>query len=1269
MTRPLDPPDPGPSADSTPSPAPEAGDGIAQDAEVLDFREELERDRRAGKHLPLSHYLRRYRRAEAAVAREYLSLTQGGLPSPAQSRASRAASGGPPRLGHYRLLRELGRGGQGAVWLAEDERLARRVALKVLAGGLSWISGDRRRRFRREAEVVARLEHAAICPVLEADLDAETPYIAMRHVEGRTLAQVIAEARQGRRDPTLPLPPRQRLELARALAFFERTARALHAAHEAGVLHRDVKPGNLMVTPAGEPVVLDFGQARDLLADGDANAREAHEHTRTGDVFGTPAYMSPEQLAGDPGAIGRGADVWALGVTLYEALTLERAFAGPTTAALARAIAEREPADPRGANRALPDDVRAVLETALEKDPARRYPSALELAEDLRRVREYEPIRARPAGPLVRLSRWARRRPALAAALAVAFLSLTLGLALFARGLARESRALDRRAEAIANESAALSREQAALVREREALAAERVALDHALARHLAERTLALLGEDPGAALALGIEAVELEANAFTRAALLAALEGCRVESAYFGDPARRALDLDLVPDGERALVALDDGRVVLVDLASGAATLECPRHGGAARAVVWLGGLDPAPDLALSGGADGIVRASCPESGVERARLGPLPGGVLALELSGDREHLAIVDGEGGVSLVAARTLEPRWQRPAPHPVAQASFALGGERIVLASRVLQGGPSPRSSEATLLAAADGRELARLAGHAGWIRDVAVSADGLRLATASEDGSVRLWAARDGAPIGDALELGRPVWSVAFSPDGRLLAAGCAGGPRASLVLFDLERGTRRDLDGHPGAQVAHVTFDARGERLASSAFDTSVALWEVSTGRELARLRALFQPMRAHFSADGRRVVTLSNDRIVHTWIAGPLPDAQTLVGHAGEVLDAHFLPGSGAEGPRAALTASADGTARLWGLAGAGAGRELAQLAGHGAAVHRALPRPGHDQALTLCGDGRARLFALGPPAHLLGEFDLGAPLVEGRIDPGGARAAVLDAAGVASLIDLDTGRVRELASGGTECLAWDGRGERLAAGDRWGRVRLFDARGEAAGSLDELELPGARPGEAGVRTLAFRPGSGELALALGVADAGVVLLVDPASGAQTRAPLRLFEPSHLAFDGTGERLLVRGPRGARALRLYDLAAGRELRQVLFHQAILTAGAFGPGGELVVTAARDGWVHAARGLDGTPFLRVARHAGGVTALDLAPGPRGLLALTGGAEGVVRVWPVDPLPSAQARRPRRLLRHEIQRETDLARPLVYPPAAREGER
>ena len=328
-------------------------------------------------------------------------------------------------LGRYRLLQELGRGGQAVVHCAEDTQLRRRVALKVMPRA-SWVASPTAlRRFRAEALLASRLDDPRICAVYDVGDQDEVTFIAMRLVEGEPLWKWISRARDAKRKGE-PQPPWPGQALGRPaqppiLAFFEQAARALHRAHEAGVVHRDLKPGNLMLTPEGGPVVLDFGLAHD-----DANADPGL--TATGDVFGTPAYMSPEQHRGD--RTDRRTDVWSLGVALFETLTLERPFAGASRLALARAVLDSEPPDPRRVASGIDADLSAVLGTAIEKDLRRRYPTALEFAEELRRVRDHEPVRARPVGMGLRTWRWTQRNPMAAALLAVLSVGLAVVLSL-----------------------------------------------------------------------------------------------------------------------------------------------------------------------------------------------------------------------------------------------------------------------------------------------------------------------------------------------------------------------------------------------------------------------------------------------------------------------------------------------------------------------------------------------------------------------------------------------------------------------------------------------------------------------------------------------------------------------------------------------------------------------------------------------------------------------------------------------------------------------
>lgn len=393
---------------------------------VLDFLVEFMADKAAGSAQPLAHYLNRYPGHEEAIASQYLALqhptsrqsdsvapterTQGSDESSGRLRARALPDG--TSLGRFTIRGELGRGGQGVVYLAEDTHLKRDVALKVLDVD-SARADDLLVRFRREAEVTSRLDHPGICTVYEAGREAGLAFIAMRFLNGETLSDRI------RRNPA----PASRPEIHTVLELVEKAARALHAAHEKGVVHRDVKPANIMVMDDETPVILDFGLARD---------ETATSPSLTGDrgMFGTPPYMSPEQFAGRGKNLDRRTDVYALGVTLFQGLTTALPFDAPTVHALGKLVLEAPLPRPSSLNRAISRDLDVVLETALERDLERRYQNALAFADDLRCLRESRPIDARPASTMLRLRRWTRRNPALATAASLLIVALVVGTGL-----------------------------------------------------------------------------------------------------------------------------------------------------------------------------------------------------------------------------------------------------------------------------------------------------------------------------------------------------------------------------------------------------------------------------------------------------------------------------------------------------------------------------------------------------------------------------------------------------------------------------------------------------------------------------------------------------------------------------------------------------------------------------------------------------------------------------------------------------------------------
>ncbi len=339
-------------------------------------------------------------------------------------------------IGHYCLTREIGRGGQGVVYAAEDQKLKRQVAIKILSRAAA-MSPNARRRFFREATAAAGLDHVGICSIVEVGEHEGIPFIVMPFIVGRDLREVIklsgftgdhseltsfSSATQDDCEVSDSPSSTPGITLGHdtirsICVIFEKIAMAIHHAHERGLVHRDIKPSNVIVSDDGEPVLLDFG----LVLDQEAGEEALSED---GNLVGTPAYMSPEQLLGRRDRLDRRTDIWSLGVSLFECLCLKRPFVAPTRQALFRFIADGEAPQARSINRSIPRDLSVIIGVAMEKDPDRRYGTALALAEDIRRFLKRETILARPAGVVLRCTRWMQRNRAAAVATLLVFVVL-----------------------------------------------------------------------------------------------------------------------------------------------------------------------------------------------------------------------------------------------------------------------------------------------------------------------------------------------------------------------------------------------------------------------------------------------------------------------------------------------------------------------------------------------------------------------------------------------------------------------------------------------------------------------------------------------------------------------------------------------------------------------------------------------------------------------------------------------------------------------------
>ncbi|MCB9833148.1 MAG: protein kinase [Planctomycetes bacterium] len=746
-------------------------------------------------------------------------------------------------VGDYRLLRELGQGGQGAVFLAEHVRLGRKVALKVLLPEYRP-SPQALRRFQREAEVAARLAHPGICTVYELGEDQGMPFIAMEFVAGEALDRKIKAARAAGRSSSLDLGGQTatgradedsgkgelRGGLRGTLRFVEETARALHAAHEAGLVHRDIKPANVIAAQDGRAVILDFGLARD-----DSSVGEAL--TQSDAVMGTPAYMAPEQVRGEQRAIDRRSDVYALGLTLYECLTLERPFQAPTRDALYQQILGQEPPRPRHRNPTLPRDLEVVILTALEKNPDRRYQTALDLAEDLRRVRRLEPILARPAGPLLRLGRWVQRNPRVA----VLALVLLVSASVFSIVLTIRNRELRDSNEALARKTV-------------EATGQARLASERADALERSSQALEKAGYQR--ALTAAMQAFASHDLAGARARLAEAPESQRGWEWRHLDLLGR--DRDALIEIQGPNVAQEQGELRLM-ATSGGFVLAYAGAGNVEDGMVsfdpWLDGVileihcgqdehHVLGDQVFVKTATGLERRDLLGREPDRAvTIADFDAGASEFLVGGDRLALICHDRERGTRLLVvdrpAQILETRLlaQLPAGEATTNASLAADGSRLAVVQGGRQllvldtdGAPAPRSVAAPAGEEfgwcgflPDGRLAAALSGPDGW-RQVLVDLDDGRLHEIAEEVDAALDARRG------------PGWS-------------CHAGSRLGTLV--LERRGQDPFEFAFAGVPSLGVYSAAEDRLAVGFADGSIEIWAVASPRRLVVFREHVQEVR----------------------------------------------------------------------------------------------------------------------------------------------------------------------------------------------------------------------------------------------------------------------------------------------------------------------------------------------------------------------------------------------------------------------------------
>jgi WD40 repeat protein len=738
----------------------------------------------------------------------------------------RPSTAGPAPMGTgvpgYEVLDELGRGGMGVVYRARHFGLNRHVALKMILAGAH--AGDvELTRFLAEAQALALLQHPNVVQVYDSGRHEGLPFMALELVPGGSLRDKLNGG---------PLPPRQ------AALFIEQVARGVHAAHEHGIIHRDLKPHNILLAADATPKVTDFGLAKRLQGEGEG---EDAGLTRTGTVMGTPSYMAPEQAGGDGKNVGPAADVYALGAVLYECLTGRPPFQAANVIDTLLQVTTREPVPVRALQPTVPRDLETICLKCLAKEPPKRYPSAAALANDLGRWLRGEPILARPAGWLERAVRWCRRNPTVASLTALLALALLGGatvatfFAIRARDEADEARAQAHRADGEATANAALA-------------AKEKLALEAAQKAGREAAQQLRLAENRRYAGLLRLAHLHAQNGDFAEALAL-------LKQAPAAEAGWELGHLDRWPNG--AYRALGPPGLVAYSGEEGVA-------------------FSPDGRLVASAGLNGVSIW-----GTERGEL------VFSLS-SGNFRGLGVAFSRDGKLLASCGTIQKQavvrvWD------VTTGNEAPGGRELAEVSRCIAFTPDSRGlivvpaqrGAGGMLSweLATGKELAAVPGADKAYGCVTVSPDGRWLAAevpfrdkADPRAEVRIWDLAAGKPmpaLKDAPYLNRGnLVNFAFSSAGRWIAV--PGSGDGHVRVWAVETGALvQTLRGHT-ERVSAVAFSADSGLLASiSPTDHTARVFDVSSGRELHRLRASWQPQAVAFSPGGRRLAVMSAGRV----------------------------------------------------------------------------------------------------------------------------------------------------------------------------------------------------------------------------------------------------------------------------------------------------------------------------------------------------------------------------------------------------------------
>jgi WD40 repeat protein/serine/threonine protein kinase len=1056
-------------------------------------------------------------------------------------RSARCPDGRLPRVRNYQLLQEIGRGGMGVVYKARQANLSRVVALKMILAGEH--AGLRERaRLRNEAEAAAQLLHPNVVQIFDIGEHEGLPFLAMEYVAGGNLRRMMRGT---------PQAFRWSARLAETLA------RAIHVAHQRGIVHRDLNPSNILMTPEGVPKISDFGLAKFLLEDAGVSLN--------GVILGTPSYMAPEQISGHRQGVGPGTDVYALGALLYEMLTGTAPFRGFTPMETLCQVVEAEVVPPSRLRHGVPEDLETICLKCLEKEPTRRYSSAADLADDLRRFQENQPIQARRTPWPHQLLHWARRQRLAASLLGLSLMLLIALLSLAGGYLITISRVNSELKHQLAKTEmfrslGYISKEQLEAVvnttdkrlRDDGRLSQVKQCIDSGQVE-LAQRLFAGLEPDHDHGFEcyylerlLKSASTTVEGHASPVTCLTVARQGRLMAS---GDESGRVLSWDLRGGRPVACQGQHDGPVERV-----AAAIGSKGQGGTIASLARRA--DGSLDVRFWDAATGAQTQSIREASLQAVNCEFSPDGA--------RFWLHGYSAERPQGLCVGWRSGPDGWRPearsGPGECSIQAYSADGRQHAVGKR--DGTVVLESSDRN-----GSRDVQQKPG--ARVRCLAFSLDGGRLAAGRQDGSVIVWDTASGRVLAHQTDHGGPIVFLDFASATTLIGREQDGPPW--IEQFD-RPGSRRRLPG-ADARIDAISLSPDRALLAVVGPDQPVRIWDLSTLDLVGTYLTSAGVRQLTFAPDSQALILGCGDHQIRVWRFRQSRDLpHVLAGHAARVRTVAFSPDD-----RLLATGADDHLIKIWDRR---TGRELLQLPQHDGAVTGLVFLP--DGRLVSAGlDGRIILWTLSRAdareegiSAVVEVLQSGGEPIQTLSVPNTTNAAVLAVGGshgTLEIWDLAAKRVKlQLMShkGAVESVAYACNPAVLASASSDGTVCFWDGVSKTPRSPKRFD--GA------MRTVAFS------------ADGSIMA----ASGDTREVPIWLTSSEQLQMTLSEHPLTVRsvvfspvdqliatGCDDGR-VRLWDADTGMQLYSLLGHEDGINAMAFSNDGADLASCDRSGRV-----------------------------------------------------------------------------------------